>query len=77
MEDLHDFKKRKDGARDLIEVLNNQIDLIETLESTASHRYKLLKFIIENSYENIDFILEKHHYPEFVYKFEKGKLIIK
>lgn len=76
MENLYEFKKRKEGARDLLQVLNNQIDIIENFESNVSRRYKLLKFIIENSYENIEYILNKYKYPEFSYRFEKGEIKI-
>lgn len=75
MKNIREEKFRKDGLRIGLEVIINYFDSIEIYERSASRRYKLLKQILIECYNNTQYVLEENQIPCFKYKFEKGDLI--
>ncbi len=75
MKNIREEKFRKDGLRIGLKVIIDYFNTVEVYERNGSRRYKLLKQILIESYNNTGYVLEKNWIPCFKYKFEKGDLI--
>lgn len=75
-ENLRDTKLMKEGALKTLLCLEDMLSSVEYLEKNGSRRYKLLKYLILSNRQNLNHIIDCGEVPEFVYRFEAGKLYV-
>lgn len=75
-ESVEDMKFMKEGALRTLISLEDMLSSIELLEKNSSRRYKLLKYLILSSKENLNHIIDYGEIPEIAYKFEAGRLYV-
>ncbi len=76
MQNVFDYGAERRGVTLTCRNLKESIANIESAESNASRRYKLLKYIINNILDNPDHLLEYREIENFRYRFENGKLFV-
>lgn len=73
--DLTQFGYMRKGFTRCLRVLKDSIEIIESLESNGSRRYKLLKAIIDMCLDDPNYVVDKGNIKPFKYKFKDGQLI--
>lgn len=72
---LTQFGYMRKGFTRCLRVLKDSIEIIESLESNGSRRYKLLKAIIDMCLDDLNYVVDKEKTKPFKYKFKDGELI--
>lgn len=72
--DLTQFSYMRKGFTRCLRVLKDSIEIIESLESNGSRRYKLLKAIIDTCLDEPNYVVDKEKIKPFKFKFKNGEL---
>lgn len=72
--DLTQFGYMRKGFTWCLRALKDSIEIIESLESNGSRRYKLLKAIIDMCLDDPNYVVDKEKTKPFKFKFKNGEL---